>query len=291
MVLLLRPAFIIALLCIMITLHACMTFRMSPKEIDSFFSKHHVHGTQHEYKSGWRDVHYVQAGDETKPLVLFVHGSPGSLSAFIDYLADTSLLSRALLVTVDRPGFGYSNFGSGEPSLQKQAATLKPILEKYKDNRPIVLVGHSLGGPLIARMAMDYPGLVDALVFVAASVDPDLEPSETWFRAPLASPFLRWALPRSFRASNDELYHLKTELEEMVPLWDRIHCPSIVIQGKKDALVPAANADFLKRKLTQAPVSFVFKDDMNHFVPWSDPDLVKNAIKQLLHQSVVAEGE
>lgn len=259
-----------------------MTFRMSPKEIDSFFKIHTIKGTQHHYTIGHRDVHYVKAGDESKPLVLFVHGSPGSLSAFIHFLADSTLLNNALLITADRPGFGYSNFGDAEPSLAKQGETLKPILERYKNNRPIILVGHSLGGPVIARMAIDYPDLVDRLIFVAASIDPELEPNETWFRAPLASPFLSWVLPRSFRASNQELYHLKPELEKMLPLWRQIKCSAIVIQGKKDSFVPAGNADFAKQVLTQAPVEIIFKDDMNHFVPWSNPELIKEAILKMV---------
>jgi pimeloyl-ACP methyl ester carboxylesterase len=189
---------------LLITLHACMpSFRMSSSEVYLFFANHHINGKKEVYHSGFRDIHYVKAGNDSMPLVLFVHGSPGSLSAFIHFLADTSLTNRALVISTDRPGFGYSNFGNAEPSLKKQADALRPLLEKYHKNRPVILVGHSLGGPVICRMAMDYPELIDGLVIVAGSIAPDLEPNETWFRAPLATPFLSWILPRSFRASNE----------------------------------------------------------------------------------------
>ena len=275
----------ILLALIIIFLHACMpSFRMSGKEIDRYFKEHKISGSQHVYKSGFRDVHYVMAGNNGGAAVLFVHGSPGSLSAFIHFLSDTILANRALLVSADRPGFGYSNFGLAEPSLEKQAETLKPILEKYKNNRPMVLVGHSLGGPLIARMAADYPDLVDGLVIVAGSVDPQLEPNETWFRAPLATPFLSWVLPGSFRASNEEIYHLKPELQKMLPLWKEITCRVIVIQGMSDELVPAANADFAERMLTGAQVEVVRVDGMNHFVPWSNPELIHDAILKIINE-------
>lgn len=257
---------------------------MSSKEVDAYFAEKKINVTQHTYKTGFRTIHYVKAGDESKPLILFVHGSPGSLSAFIGFLADSTLLPNALLITTDRPGFGYSNFGNAEPSLQKQAAALKPILEEYKKNRPIILVGHSLGGPLIARMAMDFPELVDGLIIVAGSIDPELEPNETWFRAPLATPFLSWILPRSFRSSNEEIYKLKPELEEMIPLWSNITCRVIVIQGQKDSLVPAANADFAKKMLVNAPIEFVSKEEMDHFVPWSNPELIRDAILRIIKQ-------
>jgi hypothetical protein len=77
-------------------------------------------------------------------------------------------------------------------------------------------------------MAAEYPDLVDGLIIVAGSVDPELEPDETWFRAPLSTPFLSWILPRSFRVSNEEIYQLKPELERMLPLWKEVHCPVII---------------------------------------------------------------
>lgn len=263
-------------------LHSCMTFRSSPAKINAYFAKENLTVYQESYRVGPREIHYVKAGNPGGPLVLFVHGSPGSLTAFLHFLKDTTLLQKALLVTTDRPGFGYSNFGWAEPSLEKQAALLKPLLEKFRNNHPVILVGHSLGGPVIARMAMDFPALVDGLLLVAASIDPELEPNETWFRAPLATPFLSWVLPRSIRTSNEEIYHAKPELRRMLPHWEKIACPVIVIQGGKDALVPPGNAEFARKVLTRAPTQFVLVENMNHFVPWSNPELITQSILSLL---------
>ncbi|MGC3943300.1 MAG: alpha/beta hydrolase [Chryseolinea sp.] len=284
----LKAAFLLTVLAIAISFHSCMSFRMSSREVDEFFKSQNVEAKQKEYTTDNHQIHYVSAGDSTGPLVLFVHGSPGSLSAFIRYLADTSLLAKGLLVTTDRPGFGYSNFGHGVASLSAQASILKPLLVQHKQNRPVILIGHSLGGPLIARMAMDYPELIDGLIIVAGSIDPELEPNEVWFRAPLATPFLSWLLPRSLRASNEEIYHLKPELEKMLPHWSDIRCPVIVIQGRKDSLVPAENAEFARKQLVNAPVEFVFKDDMDHFVPWSNPELIHDAIIRMITQTLPA---
>jgi pimeloyl-ACP methyl ester carboxylesterase len=278
------PLFIFGSL--LVLMDSCMQFRMSKKEIDHFFEGKKVKGQFHSYHQGKRLMSYVEAGDTSLPLVIFVHGSPGSLSAFIDFLADTTLLKRCQLITVDRPGFGASNFGQAEPSLKKQAALLKPILEQHKNQR-IILVGHSLGGPVIGRMAMDYPELINGLVFVAGSIDPDLEPHE-WFRAPLATPFLKILLPRSIRASNDEIYKLKPQLQEMLPLWTNIKTPSIFIQGEKDDLVHPGNAEFAKQKMDHASVQIVMKEEMNHFVPWSHPELIREAILRLINQDSLA---
>ena len=56
----------------------------------------------------------------------------------------------------------------------------------------------------------------------------------------------------------------------------------IVIQGQKDSLVPKENADFAKKMLVNAPVEFVLVDSMDHFVPWSNPELIHDAIIKLL---------
>ncbi len=269
-------------------LHSCMpSFRMSTAEVDKYFKDENLTASQYAYKYEWRDIHYVTAGDSTKPLVLFVHGSPGSLDAFLRFLTLDNLRKNSLMVSTDRPGFGYSNFGNAESSLKKQALALKPILEKYKNNRPHIVVGHSLGGPLIAKMAMEYPELIDGLIIVAGSIDPELEPNETWFRAPLATPFLSWILPGAFRASNEEIYQLKPQLEEMIPYWKNITCPVIVIQGKVDELVPYENVNFAKKMLVNAPVEYVIVDDMNHFVPWSHPQLITDAVMKMVTKDQV----
>jgi len=265
-----------------ITLHSCLQFRMSKSEINSFFTDKKYKGEVISYKEGFRNINYVIAGDDTRPLVIFVHGSPGSLSAFINFLGDSLLLDQVQLISTDRPGFGYANFGNAEPSLTKQALLLKSVIDKNKNNRPVFLVGHSLGGPLIARVAMDYPELVDGLIMVAPSIDPALEPDE-WFRAPLATPFLRWILPRSFRASNDEISQLKPQLENMLPLWEKVNVPVIVIQGKKDRFVPYQNAFFAKEKMKNTSVSLVVIDDMDHFIPWSNPELINTAIYDMIN--------
>lgn len=275
---------IILLLSPLLLVDSCMQFRMNSSEIKKYFETRGLQETAHTYRSGKRLINYVHVGKQNLPLVVFVHGSPGSLSAFIHFLADTTLLEKAQLVAVDRPGFGSSNFGNAEPSLKKQAALLEPILEKYKTNRPIILVGHSLGGPVIARLAMDFPDLVDGLVMVAPSIDPELEPNE-WFRGPLSLPFVKWILPRSIRASNDEIWMLKPELQMMQPLWGNIKAQTIVIQGNKDNLVAPGNADYAQKMLTHAHTDLVRVEDMNHFVPWNHPELIREAILKLIATS------
>lgn len=262
----------------------CVTFRERPKVITSYFAAHNVEGSLGTYYSDNRKMHYAQTGVEGRPVVVFVHGSPGSLSAFVPFLVDSSLLNKAQLISIDRPGFGYSQYGQGEKSLAAQAAVIRDLLVQKKGNQPLILVGHSLGGPLVARVAMEYPHLIDGLVVVAGSIDPDLEPNEAWFRAPLATPFLRWILPGSIRASNYELYHLKPELEMMVPNWKFIRCPAVIIHGKRDNLVPFGNVAFAEKHLDPSKTKYITHDGARHFIPWEQPEMITDGVLFLLEK-------
>jgi len=261
----------------------CMTFRLTKAEIDEQFKNTVYRPTEHRIKVLGREINYAEIGNDSLPVAFFVHGSPGSWSAFSGFMKDDNLLKKVKMVSVDRAGFGYSDLGNGEKSLEKQAAYLKPIVAKYKQKgKKLILIGHSLGGPMLARMAIDYPELIDNLIFVAPSIDPTLEPSR-WYRYILDSIFIRYIIPRSFRASNLEILYLKEDLEDMLPYWKNINKPTIVIQGEKDVLVHPDNAKFAQKMLINAPsLQIWLKDDMNHFVPWSNPELIKEAILKSL---------
>ena len=273
-----------ALLASCLAYSGCVTFREKPKVISSYFAAHDVSGSLRTYQSGHRKMHYAETGQAGKPVVLFVHGSPGSLSAFVPFLVDSSLLANAQLISMDRPGFGYSRYGQGEKSLTVQAEVIRDLVMEKKGDQPVILVGHSLGGPLVARVAMDYPDLIDGVVVVAGSIDPELEPNETWFRAPLATPFLRWILPGSLRASNYELYHLKPELEAMVPSWKDLRCPIVVIHGKRDTLVPYGNVAFAEKHLDPSYTKFITHEAAGHFIPWEQPEMISKGVLYLLER-------
>src|SRR5206468_5756582 len=116
-------------------------------------------------------LHYVYSGNDTLPVLVFVHGSPGSWSAFEKYLKDSALLKHFHMIAIDRPGFGYSDYGEAE-HLDEQAKLIGSLLHQLKTDKPMFLIGHSLGGPLIIELAYNNPDLINSLVILAGSVDP-----------------------------------------------------------------------------------------------------------------------
>ncbi len=262
---------------------SCLSFRMSDKKVQAYFANQAQKPTLKDLKVGKRSMRYAEIGADSLPTAIFIHGSPGSWTDWKDFFKDSSLLRTVKMVAIDRPGFGQSGYGNTERSLQKQAAFIKPIIEKYQGQNPIILIGHSLGGPLIARFAMDYPQLTDGLVFVAPSIAPEHEKVFWIQHVGNWIPF-RWLIPGAMKASIQEILPLKDELTKMLPLWENIKQRTIYIHGTIDQLVPIGNADFAKKMLKNAPTDYVIIQEMNHFIPWSHPHLIKEGIMKIVEE-------
>ena len=226
-------------------------------------------------------VHYVAAGNLAAPRrVLFVHGSPGTWEAWRGYLTDAGLARDAALFAVDRPGFGGTARGRAEGSLERQAAALAAVLDR-EGGRPAVIAGHSLGGPIAARLAIDRPDLVHGLLLVAPSIDPELE-KRRWFNVAGSLRVVQWFLGVDWIASNREIWPLRDELAAMAPRLGEIRAPVVVIQGEKDELVDPANADFVARTFTGATVEVERFPEHGHFLLWQRPELVRAPLARLL---------
>lgn len=228
-------------------------------------------------------LHYVAAGQPApaQARLLFVHGSPGTWDAWQGFLADPALRRAARLLAVDRPGFGGSARGRAVPSLTAQAAALAAVLEADGPGPAAIVVGHSLGGPIAVRLAMDRPDLVGGLLLVAPSIDP-AEERHRWYNIAGATMIVQWFLPIDWTVSNRELWPLRQELTAMLPLWAGVQCPTIVVQGMLDDLVPAANADFAERQLSPGTVRIDRYPDENHFILWKRPEAVRQPLLELL---------
>ncbi|MEL7148872.1 MAG: alpha/beta hydrolase, partial [Bacteroidota bacterium] len=164
-------------------------------------------------------------------------------------------------------------------SLEEQSACLIEAVDKVADGQ-LILVGHSLGGPVAARMMMDYPSKVVGAVLVAPSIDPELE-KRAWYRYLGKLRLVKYLIPTSLWVTNEEIYDLRRELMAMQTGWERIKGPVIVIQGTEDNLVPKENAYYARKMLPDSLVSVNMLDGVNHFIPWSHPQTISEALLQL----------
>jgi pimeloyl-ACP methyl ester carboxylesterase len=117
------------------------------------------------------ELAYEEHGTGARPLVL-VHGFTGFRQDFAPVLAD---LSRAhgRVLAIDLRGHGSSTH-TGDPSgytLEQLASDLGAALAALDVER-CDLLGHSMGGMLVQRVARSHPERIASLVLLSTSAEP-----------------------------------------------------------------------------------------------------------------------
>jgi pimeloyl-ACP methyl ester carboxylesterase len=228
----------------------------------------------------------VVAGAEAgsgRPLLL-LHGLGGTWGYWTRTM---ELLAGSFrCIALDVPGFGESATPPGGFTLDSASDNLVGALEAV-GGAPAVVCGHSLGGPLAARLAIRHPQAVSRLVLVGPS---GLSPAPAWQRRVLRAvpaynllqraPFAweRWLLPIA------PLRHAAIAL--------LVHNPSAVdpaligriLDGARHAreLTPALNASFATgldddAPLVPAPISAIWGECDRMALP-SDSEILRRVV-------------
>lgn len=134
-------------------------------------------------------IHYIESEPPARsrgsvPAIVMVHGFGGHTFSFRYQLDEFGKEYRC--VALDLKGFGYSQRTEGDHSLSAQARLVLRFMDLTGIERA-TLIGHSMGGEVVMRVAAMAPERVDRLV-LAASVTGDRTPLAP--RSPLAKFFL-----------------------------------------------------------------------------------------------------
>ncbi len=267
---------------VLMTALGCFLQRPSDSKILEEFAEAGLPAEIASFESGEYDISYIDVAVNKKlPTVLLIHGAPGTFYDYETLLKDSLLHAQVRLIAVDRPGYGHSNLGKTCPSLEEVSQHLAPLLDLDESGEGTIIVGHSYGGPIAARMAADFPSKVSGLVLAAAAVDADNE-KLFWFNKPLEWTGLKYLLPRALRVAQEEKVHHQSQLVLLQPSWEKITVPVGIIHGIEDKIVPIENAYFAERVLKDNEVRTVFDAEMSHMIPWESPIALRNMIINLL---------
>ena len=136
-------------------------------------------------------IHYTDAG--TGPPIVLIHGLGGQL---LNFLPDSlrALRRHHRVIALDRPGNGYSTRQAGTaPTLAAQAETVAAFIAALALQRPL-LVGHSFGGAVALRVALDHPELAGGLALLAPLTHPYDAMPPMFRRLAVRSPALRFLM-------------------------------------------------------------------------------------------------
>lgn len=272
----------IALITVWIFLAQCiiMKERWSDEKAYRIFKSKNVPLEIHDTIINTSHLHYAITGADTLPTLVFIHGSPGTWRHYMKFMWDSVMKTKFRMVAIDRPGFGYSNFGEAM-HLQQQSNMILPVLEKLKSKQSMILVGHSMGGPVAVKLAADNPALFKTIVIVAGSIDVEQEKKEMWRKIMNIRP-LYWFLPGAFGPSNTELLYLKKDLIPLQNEFKKITCNVLFVHGDKDTWVPIENIAYGKKMMVNAlTISADTLKGADHQIPWKNFEELKNILLKL----------
>lgn len=111
-------------------------------------------------------VHYGIAG-QGAPAVVLLHGWGGDTTSWGRQIPALSKSHRVLVV--DLPGHGLSDAPKADYTLAYLAGGVLAAMDEAGVKRAVV-VGHSLGGAVARRLALDHPERVSGIILVDAAI-------------------------------------------------------------------------------------------------------------------------
>jgi len=113
-----------------------------------------------------RSIHVLEAGPKSDRPLVFIHGLGGSLSSWQFLMGALSGSHR--MTALDLPGHGNSSKtapNSTDYSVAGLAGAAAAALSDGK-RKPSIVIGHSLGGAVALKLALEHPELVAGLVLI-----------------------------------------------------------------------------------------------------------------------------
>jgi len=259
------------------------------------------------------------AGADAAPVILLLHGASTSLLDFETSLFP-ALSTDHRVISIDRPGHGYSDAPAEWPSPYTQAAIARATLTALGIEQA-VWVGHSLAGSIVMAGLLEESSGISAGVLLAGATHP-WDTGVTWHADVAALPVIgkvfSWLLiepvghlmldsavasvftpetappdyvvetgvrlslrPDTFRANARDLTHLSEHLDAQALRYPTIDRPILSLTADGDDVVPAWNHDERLRKVLPTVQSSEFKG-AGHAFHHTRTEEVADAIREFI---------
>ncbi len=271
------------------------------------------------FQVGDQEIHFVEAGNRGRQVVLLIHGWSSSWYANSPLL---DLLSQRFhAIAIDLPGYGQSPRLAEKTTIPKYVDLIADLIEQISDG-PVVLLGHSMGGMIAISLALKYPVLVERMILLSPTISGRLSTSISLFISPITMMERfgvggqlvnsversivgltdRLMRPVSFAQRTDirEEDYAKLRLDARNPDQGRVRAecywamrendlseqlvdvqtPSLIIWGAEDNTVPLRDAGVVADQWPQADLRIVPK--AGHWPQFETPDVTRRYIATYL---------
>jgi pimeloyl-ACP methyl ester carboxylesterase len=245
-----------------------------------------------------RSFHYVTAGPEDAPALLFLHGYADSWRSA--ELLIPSLQNHFRVFLLDQRGHGESDSDFDRFTIADFAVDAADFIETVI-GRPVTLVGHSLGSLVAQRVAAHYQDLVTRLVLIGTADTSGGNPGLIDLKHALAEhgSHIPAELVRALQQctlaqpiSRDQLDIFTNESLRLQPkVWHsvatalsdddqviagRIRVPTLILWGDQDRVFDLHSQHRLQRLLRQSKLTVY--PEVGHAPNWEIPETVARDI-------------
>ena len=264
-----------------------------------------------------RKVHVIRQGS-AGPVVLMIHGASANAREF-EWTLAPRVSNEMRVLMADRPGHGYSERFDDAETLGAQARQMAGVLDQLAPGEKAVIVGHSFGGAVALRLALDRPDLVSGLVLLAPVTHDWGDGGTAWYNTlaappvigplfsqllPLAGPaqvkgginsvfkpapapegyYENSALgllfrPSNFRANARDVTALQDELGAQSARYPELKVPIVVFSGSQDTVLSPKLHVGELKK--QVPLELVALPDEGHMPHHGEGEAVADTIRRL----------
>jgi branched-chain amino acid transport system permease protein len=247
---------------------------------------------------GDKKIHYETGGNPSGEPLFMVHGNFASWRWYepaLNRLKDTHFRG----IAVDLPGFGDSSNPEREITIENYAKELEGFINTF-NLKKINLVGHSLGGAVCLRYALNNPDKINRLLLIdSAPADGLITPEEYY---PVLNSYqhnrglLKLALSGMFPSNDpDKMLNKLTDdallmdprafsgnaraLEKYNYLDElsKLKAPVLFLVGEKDTLITESLLKPTADRLPNAEIKVL--DNAGHAVNVEDPERFINILK------------
>jgi pimeloyl-ACP methyl ester carboxylesterase len=260
-------------------------------------------------------VDYGGPGTEGLEPVVFVHGLGGCWQNFLENIPRAAAEGRRV-IALDLPGFGFSEMPDEDISVSGYGRVVNALCDEL-DLGEVVLVGNSMGGFISAETAIQFPARVARVVLVSAAgvTTSDLRSrpvlagarvvaavatrTATMSERVVRRRHIRHLVYHSFirhptRIAPELLYEITRGsgrpgfVDALRAIMDydfrdrltEIRCPTLIVWGTEDMLVPSSDADEFERLIPHSR-KVIFRDT-GHMAMLERPQTFNDCMMEFL---------